>query len=239
MDVQVNIKINGREINFLVAAAILLLGLKAFFDLLRRHVIRVLWNTLERGWKGGLQSLALIGGTATTTERSSVIVENWPSMKQLFRAAFRKKIRLLDPASFAENASKHVILYGACSHMGQTCARVMLKYGYSLILVDANLQKLQRLKSSLLRQYIDQFQQYESAQEQIDAQNRRIQLLQVDLSVWTDSTSLEKHFRKVINIADDHLQMPIIVNASGFGGYWQVCEDKLYHELQFDQLIYY
>jgi short-subunit dehydrogenase len=48
----------------------------------------------------------------------------------------------LDPANFAENASKHVILYGACSHMGQTCARVMLKYGYSLILVDANLHKL-------------------------------------------------------------------------------------------------
>ena len=43
----------------------------------------------------------------------------------------------------------------------------------------------------------------------------------------------------MINIADDNLKMPIIINASGYGGYWQVCEDKLYHELQFDQLIYY
>lgn len=50
---------------------------------------------------------------------------------------------------------------------------------------------------------------------------------------------MEKHFRKVINIADDDLQMPIIINTSGYGGYWQLCEDKLYHELQFDQFIYY
>lgn len=35
------------------------------------------------------------------------------------------------------------------------------------------------------------------------------------------------------------MEIPVIVNCSGYGGYWQVAEDKLYHELQFDQLIYF
>ena len=70
------------------------------------------------------------------------MVDNWPSMKQLFRGAFRSKVKLLDPTKFEENLQKNVILYGACSHMGQTCSRVLLKYGYSLILIDANLHKL-------------------------------------------------------------------------------------------------
>ncbi len=57
------------------------------------------------------------------------------------------------------------------------------------------------------------------------------------MCVYKDSTSLEKYLRKVIDIADDDLDMPILVNCSGYGGYWQVCEDKLFHELQFDQLL--
>jgi hypothetical protein len=35
----------------------------------------------------------------------------------------------------------------------------------------------------------------------------------------------------------ENMEIPIVINTSAFGGYWQVCEDKLYHELQFDQLI--
>lgn len=33
--------------------------------------------------------------------------------------------------------------------------------------------------------------------------------------------------------------MAMLINTSGYGGYWQVMEDKLFHELQFDQLTYY
>lgn len=155
LDIRAELKVNGMKINHLLVIILMLLGIKNFISLIRRHVLHVLWNTLESGWRGGLHSLAFIGGTSTTTESSSVMVDNWPSMKQLFRSVFRKKNKLLDASCFAQNNEKHVILYGACSHMGQTCARVMLKYGYSLILVDANLHKLQMLQTALLRQFID------------------------------------------------------------------------------------
>jgi hypothetical protein len=56
--------------------------------------------------------------------------------------------------------------------------------------------------------------------------------MQFDLSISTDSTSIEHYIRKTIDV--ENMSIPIIVNTSGFGGYWQVCEDKLYHELQFD-----
>jgi short-subunit dehydrogenase len=49
-----------------------------------------------------------------------------------------------------------------------------------------------------------------------------------------DSTSLEKHIRSVIDV--ENMKVEVIVNCSGFGGYWQVCEDKVFHEIQFDQL---
>lgn len=49
-------------------------------------------------------------------------------------------------SKFESNISKHVIIYGAGSHMGKLAASLFIKYGYSLILIDANLQKLQDLK---------------------------------------------------------------------------------------------
>jgi len=57
------------------------------------------------------------------------------------------------------------------------------------------------------------------------------------MSKWADSTYLEKYFRSVIDL--ENMDIPIIFNCSGYGGYWQVLEDKLFHEVQFDQLIYY
>ena len=142
LDISMNVKINGRKINALIVFALLILGIKAVIDIFRRHVISTIWNIIESGWKGGLQSMALFGGYNTQTERSSIIVDNWPSMKQVFRTAFRPKIQLLDHSKYEENHQINVIIYGACSHMGQTSARVMLKYGYSVILVDQNLHKL-------------------------------------------------------------------------------------------------
>jgi short-subunit dehydrogenase len=53
---------------------------------------------------------------------------------------FRRRIPLLEKS--IENSKKNVIIYGATSHMGQITANIFIKYGYSVILIDANLQKL-------------------------------------------------------------------------------------------------
>ena len=61
--------------------------------------------------------------------------------------------------------------------------------------------------------------------------------MQFDMCIYKDSTTIEHQIRETIDV--EKMKLPIIVNCSGYGGYWQVTEDKLYHELQFDQLIYY
>lgn len=67
-------------------------------------------------------------------------------MKQIFRAVLRRGKPLLNINEFESNRQKHVIIYGACSHMGQITSNIFLKYGFSIILIDANLQKLQDLQ---------------------------------------------------------------------------------------------
>ena len=106
--------------------------------------------------------------------------------------------------------------------MGQITANIFVKYGYSVILIDANLQKLQTLKLQLQKTFVEV--------------NPNILILQFDMCIYKDSTTIEQQIREVVDVEMD---IPIIVNTSGYGGYWQVAEDKLYHELQFDQLIYY
>jgi len=59
--------------------------------------------------------------------------------------------------NFENNKSKYVVVYGCCSHMGKLASNIMIKYGYSVILVDTNLEKLQKLKYQLIRTYMDQF----------------------------------------------------------------------------------
>ena len=61
--------------------------------------------------------------------------------------------------------------------------------------------------------------------------------MQFDLCVGKDSTSIEKYIRETFDV--ENMILPVIANCSGYGGYWQVCEDKLFHELQFDQLVYF
>ena len=42
--------------------------------------------------------------------------------------------------------------------MGQISANMFIKYGYSVILIDSNLQKLQTLRLQLIRTFINQFE---------------------------------------------------------------------------------
>jgi hypothetical protein len=46
--------------------------------------------------------------------------------------------------------------------MGQISANIFIKYGYSVILIDCNLQKLQTLRLQLIRTFINQFEGEES-----------------------------------------------------------------------------
>jgi len=81
MDVKLKVKVNGKKLPVLLVFVLLLLGLKTCIDIFRKHVLLTLWRMLEGGWKGGLQSLTFIGSISTQTDQSSIIVENWPSMK--------------------------------------------------------------------------------------------------------------------------------------------------------------
>ena len=80
-----------------------------------------------------------------------------------------------------------------------------------------------------MQTYLEQFK---TDEEVADQTGPRILLLQLDMSKPTDSTSLEKYLRTVIDL--EKMDLPAIINCSGYGSYFQVCEDKLYHELQFD-----
>jgi hypothetical protein len=63
-------------------------------------------------------------------------------------------------------------------------------------------------------------------------QDAQILLMQFDMCIYKDSTQIEYLLRETIDV--ENMEIPIIANCSGYGGYWQVTEDKLYHELQFD-----
>ena len=93
--------------------------------------------------------------------------------------------------------------------MGKISSNLFLKYGYSLILIDANLQKLQDLKFQLIRTFLHQFE---------NDYHERIKIMQFDLCTGKDSTSIEHYVRKTIDV--DKMDIPIIVNTSGYGGYW-------------------
>jgi short-subunit dehydrogenase len=44
-----------------------------------------------------------------------------------------------------------VIVYGATNNVGKQVSKVLAKHGYSLVLIDVNLDKLQQVKNDLIR----------------------------------------------------------------------------------------
>lgn len=65
--------------------------------------------------------------------------------------------------------------------------------------------------------------------ELFEEDTSRIKLMQFDMCIYKDSTTIEHSIRETIDV--ENMKIPIIVNCSGYGGYWQITEDKLYHEL--------
>ena len=96
----------------------------------------------------------------------------------------------------------------------------MAKYGYSLILIDNDLTKLTNMK-------LDLYRIFPSIQEE----RQFVDILNLNFTQWRDSTSMEYKIREVLTIEKD---VPIFVNCMAFINEWRVCEDKLFHEIQFD-----
>ena len=122
------------QVKTVVTYVIFLAGIKYIYDAIRNKVVKIVLRLLSGSWNG-----FGYGAMQTYISHSSILQDQWPSMKQIFRWAFRDKIALLDMSKFDENINKYVIVYGACSHMGSITANLMLKYGYSLLLIDPNL----------------------------------------------------------------------------------------------------
>lgn len=122
--------------NQLLTLILLVLGVKALVNIVRRFIVNVIWQGLRDGWVGALSL------RSSTIERSDIFNDNWPSMKNIFRQVLRRRSPLLEMSKFEENHKKHILLYGACSHMGRTAASIFVKYGYAVILIDTNFEKL-------------------------------------------------------------------------------------------------
>jgi hypothetical protein len=63
----------------------------------------------------------------------------------------------------------------------------------------------------------------------------------LNFAIWKDSTSLEARVREIFSLPSteevkhNFKDVKILVNAGSFAtGAWQVCEDKLFHEVHFD-----
>lgn len=119
-----------------------------------------------------------------------------------------------------------MLIYGATNHIGKLATHIFAKNGYSLILVDSSLDKLQKLRDTMARVFPHMGNEVQN----------RIHLLNLNFAIWKDSTSLEYKIREVIDLEK---QVPILVNCMSFLNEWQVCEDKLFHEVQFDQIYQY
>lgn len=118
------IKINNRMINPLVTFVLLVLGSTYLVKLLYKGVL-----------------IPII----------------YPFLRKIFYAILKKRSKLL-PVSLGSNQLKRdvqtkelkwVLVYGACSHLGKLVTKVFANHDYGLMLIDANLTKLQDFKHEL------------------------------------------------------------------------------------------
>ena len=146
----------------------------------------------------------------------------YPTLRSLFHALFLNKQRLL--ASPQHNESKWALIYGATNNIGQCAAKVLAKHGYGLILVDSNLDKLQKMQDDIGRVV-------PIARDAEGNTTHKILLLNINFAIWKDSTSLEYKIREVVTLDKN---ICVFINAISFLNPWQVVDDKLFHEVQFD-----
>ena len=70
-----------------------------------------------------------------------------------------------------------------------------------------------------------------------------MEIVNINFAIWRDSTTIEHKVREIFSNSlegSGFREVAVLVNASSLSnGAWQVCEDKLFHEIQFDQIIAY
>ena len=81
-----------------------------------------------------------------------------------------------------------MIVYGATNNVGKQVSKVLAKHGYSLVLIDVNLDKLQQVKNELIRVFPHLTQVSE---------DQRVELVNLNFAIWRDSTSLEARVREI------------------------------------------
>lgn len=75
-------------------------------------------------------------------------------------------------------------------------------------------------------------------------ESQRIEIVNLNFAIWRDSTTLEAKVREVFQVSNqqplEFRNIKVFINAGSMcQGAWQVCEDKLYHEVHFDQVFAY
>ena len=75
----------------------------------------------------------------------------WPAIKKRIRVFQRKELLAKTRQEIIDNGKKWVIVYGATNNVGKQVSKVLAKHGYSLVLIDVNLDKLQQVKNELIR----------------------------------------------------------------------------------------
>lgn len=105
------------------------------------------------------------------------------------------------------NSKKWVIVYGATNNVGMCMARVLAKHGYSLVLVDSSLDKLQSLQTDLLRAFpeMHSFSLKKPTESQADIGvasylSQSVQIVNVNFAIWRDSTTLELKVREIFSL---------------------------------------
>lgn len=73
------------------------MGIKSLFDFIKKHLLKVIWQSLKDGWQGALHL------KTSHIQTSSMFNDSRLSMKQIFRTVLRKKIKLLDLNNFEQN----------------------------------------------------------------------------------------------------------------------------------------
>ncbi len=69
----------------------------------------------------------------------------WPAIRKRIGVCQRKGLLAKTRQEVIDNRKKWVIVYGATNNVGKQISKVLAKHGYSLVLIDVNLDKLQQV----------------------------------------------------------------------------------------------
>jgi hypothetical protein len=140
--------------------------------------------------------------------------------KQMLHPTLRKFVLLLvqggrresplfarDALEWEANHKRWVIILGATNNVGTCMARVFAKHGYSIVLVDSNMDKLQHLQTDLLRVFpqITPFTLRNPSASQAEIGmaaylGQSVQTVNINFAHWKDSTTLEKRVREIFSL---------------------------------------